>query len=138
MPVNRIRQLRDERGMTQTDLGILLNVQDAAVSKYEKERVPLTADTLSKLSDIFDVSIDYILCRTNAREPSLKNRNTSLAPSVANHLTVDHPEVFENWNNLDEEGKKKAREYLSMLLVMQSLKNKDNIVDLDTNASNAN
>jgi hypothetical protein len=27
---------------------------------------------------------------------------------------------------------------LSMLLVMQSLKNKDNIVDLDTNASNAN
>ncbi len=136
--MNRIRYLREGRGMTQTDLGRLLNVQDAAISKYEKERVPLTADTLSKLADIFGVSIDYILCKTDTRDPSSKPRSSSTVPSVASQVVADNPEVFENWKNLDEESRQKAREYLRMLLVMQDLKNKDNIVDLDTSGSNGN
>lgn len=135
--MNRIKSLREERNMTQTELGRLLNVQDAAISKYEKERVPLTAETLSKLSDIFGVSIDYILCKTDVRQ-ACEVRGTSLAPSIASQLASEHPEVFENWHNLDEEGKKKAREYLQMLLVMQDMKEKGSVLDLDTNGSSAN
>lgn len=59
--MNRLKFLREQAGMTQAELGKLLNVKDAAISKYESGRVPLTGDTLLQLSRIFNVSIDYLL-----------------------------------------------------------------------------
>jgi len=58
---NTIKELHTEAGMTQEELGMLLNVQNAAVSKYESGKVPLTGETLLKLSKIFNVSTDYLL-----------------------------------------------------------------------------
>ena len=62
--------LREERGMKQSTLGNLLNVKDSAISKYESEKIPLTGDTLIKLSEIFEVSIDYILGISDDRFPA--------------------------------------------------------------------
>lgn len=59
--MNNIRKLRTQKKMTQSKLGELLGVQDAAVSKYESGKLPLTDDTLKKLAKIFDVTTDYIL-----------------------------------------------------------------------------
>lgn len=59
--MNRLKQLREQHGMKQSELGKLLNVKDAAISKYESEKIPLTGETLLSLSKIFNVSIDYIL-----------------------------------------------------------------------------
>lgn len=61
--MNRLKELRENYGMKQSELGKLLNVQDAAISKYESEKVPLTADTIIKLAEIFKVSADYLLGR---------------------------------------------------------------------------
>ena len=58
---NTIKELRTEAGMTQEELGMLLNVQNAAISKYESGKIPLTGETLLKLSKIFNVSTDYLL-----------------------------------------------------------------------------
>lgn len=63
--MNRLKSLREEKGMKQSELGKLLNVQDAAISKYESGKVPLTDDTLLRLSKIFNVPIDYILGNGN-------------------------------------------------------------------------
>lgn len=63
--MNRLKLLREEKRMKQSELGKLLNVQDAAISKYESGKVPLTDDTLLKLSKIFGVPIDYILGNDN-------------------------------------------------------------------------
>lgn len=61
--MNKIRELREKAKMKQSDLGLLLNVKEAAISKYETGKVPLTADTIIKLSEIFHVSTDYLLGR---------------------------------------------------------------------------
>ena len=63
--MNRIGELRKMKKMNQDELASLLNVQRAAISKYETEKVPLTTDTLKKLSDIFNVSTDYIIGLTD-------------------------------------------------------------------------
>lgn len=63
--MNRIKKLRKLNGITQSKLGFLLGVNNTAISKYESGHVKLTDDLLEKLSDIFDVSIDYILHRTD-------------------------------------------------------------------------
>lgn len=65
---NRLRELRKEKGLTQMELAKQLNVSDRSVGFYETgERDPDT-DTLRKLSDFFDVSIDYLLCRSDIRK----------------------------------------------------------------------
>jgi transcriptional regulator with XRE-family HTH domain len=66
--MNRIKQLREEKGWTQEDLGHRLKVQKSAVSKYETGRVPLTDETIKKLVEIFDESADYILGLSNVRK----------------------------------------------------------------------
>lgn len=61
--MNRIKELRTAKGITQDELGALLGVKKAAVSKYENERVSIPSSVLARLMDIFGVSADYILCR---------------------------------------------------------------------------
>ncbi|MCR5807930.1 MAG: helix-turn-helix domain-containing protein [Clostridiales bacterium] len=64
--MNRIKDLRRARGITQDELGRLLGVQKAAVCKYENEKVGIPQAVLSKLTDIFGVTADHILCRDEA------------------------------------------------------------------------
>ena len=65
--MNRIKLLRKEKNLTQADLGKLLNVSDRSVGFYENEKRDPDTDTLKILADFFEVSLDYLLGRTNIR-----------------------------------------------------------------------
>ena len=65
---NNLRKLRKERGYTQIALQMKTGIEQALLSKFESgERVPPT-ETLLKLAEFYNVSIDYILCRTEKKE----------------------------------------------------------------------
>lgn len=65
---NRLRALRKEKKLTQIALQMHTGIEQALLSKFETgERIPPT-ETLLILADFYDVSIDYILCRTDKRE----------------------------------------------------------------------
>ena len=65
---NNLRKLRKERRITQVGLQMRTGIEQALISKYENgERTPPT-ETLMILADFYDVSIDYILCRTEKPE----------------------------------------------------------------------
>lgn len=65
---NRLRQLRKSRGYTQISLQMQTGIEQALLSKFENgERVPPT-ETLLRLAEFYNVSIDYILCRTDKPE----------------------------------------------------------------------
>ena len=76
--MNRIKELREMFNMNQDELGKKLNVQAAAISKYENGRVPLTDDTIKSLCEIFQVSSDYILGLSNDKERKLKKYNSEI------------------------------------------------------------
>lgn len=59
--MNRIKQLREEKNITQTRLSIELEVSQETISAYEKEKYFPSVKSLVRLSNIFGVSIDYIL-----------------------------------------------------------------------------
>ena len=62
---NNLRKLRQERGLTQVALQMQTGIEQALLSKFENgERTPPT-ETLLVLADFYDVSLDYILCRTD-------------------------------------------------------------------------
>ena len=57
--MNRIKELREAKGMTQVRLSIELEVSQETVSAYEKGKHYPSVDVLMKLAEIFDASIDY-------------------------------------------------------------------------------
>ena len=62
---NNLKLLRKNRGYTQIALQMKTGIEQALLSKFENgERVPPT-ETLIKLADFYNVSIDFILCRTD-------------------------------------------------------------------------
>lgn len=61
--MNRIKELRKEKGLKQTELAAILNVTQGALSSWETGRYDIGNDDLKKLADFFSVSADYILGR---------------------------------------------------------------------------
>lgn len=61
---NNLKTLRKNKGYTQIALQMKTGIEQSLLSKFENgERIPPT-ETLIRLADFYDVSIDYILCRT--------------------------------------------------------------------------
>ena len=69
---NNLKLLRKSRGYTQIALQMKTGIEQALLSKFENgERLPPT-ETLIRLADFYNVSIDYILCRTDTPEINKK------------------------------------------------------------------
>ena len=65
---NNLRKLRKENNLTQVALQMQTGIEQALLSKFEnEERIPPT-ESLMILADFYNVSIDYILCRTDKPE----------------------------------------------------------------------
>ena len=63
----RLRCLREDKHMTQETLGEVLHVARCTVAGYEtRGRMP-DAETLCMIADFFNVSVDYLLGRTNKK-----------------------------------------------------------------------
>ena len=60
----RIREQRKLRGWTMKQLGQMLELAESTISGYENEIRKPDTDTLLKLAEIFEVSVDYLLGRT--------------------------------------------------------------------------
>ena len=65
MQFRHIREIREDRDLRQKDIAKVLNVSQNTYSQYENGIIPLTAETLVKLSDYYNVSIDFLLDRTD-------------------------------------------------------------------------
>lgn len=102
---NRIRQLREEKNMTQIRLSIELEVSQETISSYESEKHYPSVSNLMKLSRLFHASCDYILGLSDVRQPcqpeSLKN---------------DEMLLLEKYNTLEDRKKELLYAYLDGLL----------------------
>ncbi len=64
---DRLKELREEKQLTQEELGKFLNVSRQAISSYESEETEPSINNLIKLANIFNISLDYLLGRTKER-----------------------------------------------------------------------
>ncbi|MCL2773807.1 MAG: helix-turn-helix domain-containing protein [Oscillospiraceae bacterium] len=63
----RIKKLRSDNNLTQKQLAKILNVNEFSVQRYEYGTRP-SLDTLIALADYFNVSLDYLVGRTDKPE----------------------------------------------------------------------
>ena len=75
--MNRLRELRENKDLYQKDIARYLNMSQTGYSQYETEINDIPTDILKKLADFYDVSIDYILYRTDDRKPYTKSLITN-------------------------------------------------------------
>jgi transcriptional regulator with XRE-family HTH domain len=61
----RIRNLREDKDMTQTQVAKMLTMSQTCYSKYETGENDIPTNILIKLADFYDVSVDYLLNRTD-------------------------------------------------------------------------
>ena len=73
----RIRELRDEKGISQQELADMIGINRVAVSKWETGIASPTYQRIKKLSDIFNVSTDYLLCISDVKQEIKENNESS-------------------------------------------------------------
>ncbi len=67
MYFERLKTLRKEIKMSQSDIGEFLGIMQTVYSRYERGAGTIPIEHLLKLADLYNVSTDYILGRTNLR-----------------------------------------------------------------------
>lgn len=65
----RIKKLRNEKGLTQHQMAQYLECEDRHYQRIEYGHINIPALTLMQLADFFEVSADYLLGRSDHREP---------------------------------------------------------------------
>jgi len=70
--MNRIKKLRQEKGVYQADLAKYLGLKQQTISAYENGTNEPDLKTLNKIAKYYDVSIDYLIGRSNVRDPADK------------------------------------------------------------------
>nr|WP_042867821.1 helix-turn-helix transcriptional regulator [Bacillus cereus] len=109
----KILKLRKKKGLTQEELGILIGVTKQTISKYEGNIKPPSRKALQKLADIFQVTTDYLLGRSELP-------NTDAQKDA--ELTKTAKEILERINTLPEDRQKKAWEHLEMFVNYEMVK----------------
>ena len=67
--LQRLRDFREDRDISQQKMAELLNVAQTTYSDYERGKINIPMDTLRKLALFFDTSIDYLLELTDESKP---------------------------------------------------------------------
>ena len=68
MLYKRIRDLREDRDLTQQKMGEILACSQRVYSNYERGELDVPTEILIKLADFHNVSVDYILNRTDKKD----------------------------------------------------------------------
>ena len=69
MLYRRIRDLREDRDLTQKQMGEILMCSQRVYSNYERGELDIPTEILVKLADFHGVSVDYLLNRTDKKNP---------------------------------------------------------------------
>lgn len=80
MLYRRIRDLREDRDLTQREMGEILLCSQRVYSDYERGVLDIPTEILIRLADFYNVSTDYVLGRTDIREMAGKQQE-KFAPS---------------------------------------------------------
>lgn len=74
MNIIRLKEIREDRDLTQNDVAKILKTTQQQYSKYEVGINLIPIDRLCILADYYNVSLDYLVCRTDERKSYPKSK----------------------------------------------------------------
>ena len=97
--MNRMRQLREERKITQEDLAFELDVSQQRISKIERNLTPMNENLIAKSARFFGVTADYLLGLSDIK---LEFEQEEVGPGSLSQIRVQ--EMLHLLSRLDSEG----------------------------------
>ena len=94
----RLKEIRNEKNITQIRLSIAAEVSQETISAYESGKALPSAETLIKIADFLDVSIDYLLERTDN-------------PIINSSIKDEDNEIISIYHSLDKKQKEDVLTY---------------------------
>ena len=94
----RIKQLREEIGLTQIELADKLKISNSAIGMYETDKREPSDELKIKMSELFNVSIDYLLGKTDIRN-SGKQIDDVLNEAMIGMSAKEYDSLSENTKN---------------------------------------
>ncbi|WP_350342375.1 helix-turn-helix domain-containing protein [Proteinivorax tanatarense] len=92
---DKLRKLREAKGLTQAELGKLIGVSDRVLGYYESNtRFPNKAQVLQNISEVFDVSIDYLIGNEDAFIQNAKDNYGSRGAKQAKEVLESVESLF--------------------------------------------
>ena len=87
----RLRILRESVKLSQVKMADLLGVKQSSINRYEQGQSAPSLETLVKYADYFDVSMDYLYCRTD--DP--RGKHYEFQPKILQEKAGDNKEMRE-------------------------------------------
>lgn len=85
--MNRIREARKAKSLTMKKLGQIVGVSESAISMYETDKREPDNATLVKISDVLEVTVDYLLCKTSSNDfEATKEKPLAVGEELDNSL----------------------------------------------------
>lgn len=107
----RIKELRKEKNLTQNQLGKMIDLNQTAIGKYERGELEPSVKTLIALSNIFEVSIDFLIGRSDDF-----GNITVRAEKVGEFLSDDEKELLNVYRKMSFSDKAHVRAYAEVRL----------------------
>lgn len=73
MNISRLKEMREDRDLTEKDIANVLGIKQQNYSRYETGTVSMPIERYAKLAEFYNTSIDYIIGRTDERKPYKKS-----------------------------------------------------------------
>jgi len=70
----RIRNLREDKDLSQKDIALYLNINQNTYSRYETNERNIPLEIIGKLADYYNTSVDYLMERTDNPSPYERKR----------------------------------------------------------------
>ena len=105
---NRIKSLREEFNIDQQILAQKVNLNKSVMNRIELGTRPIRDEELIKFAEIFDVSVDYLLCRTNTRNFNDNNKS----------VNKEESSLIDDYKKLNSTGKKEAEKRVKELTLI--------------------
>lgn len=112
-----LRALRNEKKLTQDELGKLLNVSGKTIGTWERDSRQPNIEAINKLASIFDVTTDYLLGNSNEKQPQ---KYYDLSDKEKNDIAIQAEKLMEGietGNNLNFYGEPATKEQKDRILI---------------------
>lgn len=115
--MERLKVLRIQKGLTQKQLAELLGIDRTSIVKYETGKNGPTSEILERLADIFNVSVDYLLGRSESSayiSPPQKGVKIPVLGVIPAGIPIEAIEDIVDWEEVPIDWTKGGKEYFAL------------------------
>ena len=105
----RLREARDDAGYNQMEASKILGISNGTLSGYERDYRDPDTEILHKMSNLYDVSVDWLVGNTDNRKVTVNEELEKILKDPQTNL------MFNGWKEMSQEARQEAIEMIKFI-----------------------